>query len=123
MPAANSSYKALGEQDQRRYSMYAVIVTGGKQYKVAEGEFLKVEKLEIATGESVTFDRVLLVGNGDDVTIGAPVVDGAKVVAEVVSQGRHDKIRIIKFRRRKHHMKRQGHRQWFTEIKITGIQA
>jgi len=103
--------------------MYAVIVTGGKQYKVAEGEFLEVEKLEVATGESVTFDRVLLVGNGDDVKIGAPVVDGAKVVAEVVSQGRHDKVTIIKFRRRKHHMKRQGHRQWFTEIKITGIQA
>ncbi|GGK01860.1 50S ribosomal protein L21 [Pseudomonas matsuisoli] len=103
--------------------MYAVIVTGGKQYKVAEGEFLKVEKLEVATGESITFDRVLLVANGDDVTIGAPVVDGAKVVAEVVSQGRHDKVSIIKFRRRKHHMKRQGHRQWFTEIKITGIQA
>ena len=86
-------------------------------------EFLKVEKLEVATGESVTFDRVLLIGNGDDVKIGAPVVDGAKVVAEVVSQGRHDKVTIIKFRRRKHHMKRQGHRQWFTEIKITGIQA
>ena len=103
--------------------MYAVIVTGGKQYKVAEGEFLNHEKLEVATGESVTFDRVLLVGNGDDVKIGAPVVDGAKVVAEVVSQGRHDKVTIIKFRRRKHHMKRQGHRQWFTEIKITGIQA
>ena len=103
--------------------MYAVIVTGGKQYKVAEGEFLKVEKLEVATGESLTFDRVLLVANGDDVKIGAPVVDGAKVTAEGVSQGRHDKIRIIKFRRRKHHMKRQGHRQWFTEIKITGIQA
>ncbi|MBF7730227.1 50S ribosomal protein L21 [Pseudomonas sp. N040] len=103
--------------------MYAVIVTGGKQYKVAEGEFLKIEKLEIATGESVTFDRVLLIGNGDDVQIGAPVVNGAKVVAEVVAQGRHDKIRIIKFRRRKHHMKRQGHRQWYTEIKITGIQA
>ena len=103
--------------------MYAVIVTGGKQYKVAEGEFLKVEKLELATGESFTLDRVLLIANGDDVKIGAPVVDGAKVTAEVVSQGRHDKIRIIKFRRRKHHMKRQGHRQWFTEIKITGIQA
>lgn len=103
--------------------MYAVIVTGGKQYKVAEGEFLKVEKLEVATGEAITFDRVLLVANGDDVKIGAPVVDGAKVVAEVVSQGRHDKVRIIKFRRRKHHMKRMGHRQWFTEIKITGIQA
>jgi len=67
--------------------------------------------------------RVLLIGNGDDVQIGAPVVDGAKVVAEVVSQGRHDKVRIIKFRRRKHHMKRQGHRQWFTEVKITGIKG
>ena len=93
------------------------------RYKVAEGEFLKIEKLEVATGESVTFDRVLLVANGEEVTIGAPVVAGAKVVAEVVSQGRHDKVRIIKFRRRKHHMKRMGHRQWFTEIKITGIQA
>jgi large subunit ribosomal protein L21 len=123
MPTHTYFYKASGEQVLRRKSMYAVIVTGGKQYKVAEGEFLKVEKLEIATGESVTFDRVLLVGNGDEVQIGAPVVDGAKVVAEVVAQGRHDKIRIIKFRRRKHHMKRQGHRQWYTEIKITGIQA
>ncbi|NVL46043.1 50S ribosomal protein L21 [Pseudomonas syringae pv. actinidiae] len=83
----------------------------------------EIEKLEIATGESVTFDRVLLVGNGDDVNIGAPVVAGATVVAEVISQGRHDKVRIIKFRRRKHHMKRMGHRQWYTEIKITGIQA
>ena len=103
--------------------MYAVIVTGGKQYKVTEGEYLKVEKLELAAGEALTFDRVLLVGNGDDVTIGAPVVEGAKVSAEVVSQGRHDKVTIIKFRRRKHHMKRQGHRKWFTEIKIAGIQA
>lgn len=103
--------------------MYAVIVTGGKQYKVAEGEFLKIEKLDVATGESIAFDQVLLVGNGDDVQIGAPVVAGAKVTAEVIAQGRHDKVRIIKFRRRKHHMKRQGHRQWFTEIKITGIQA
>ena len=103
--------------------MYAVIVTGGKQYKVAEGEYLKIEKLEEATGNSIAFDRVLLVGNGEDVKIGAPVVEGAKVTAEVVSQGRHDKIRIIKFRRRKHSMKRQGHRQWFTEVKITGIQA
>lgn len=103
--------------------MYAVIVTGGKQYKVAEGEFLKIEKLDVATGESIAFEQVLLVGNGDDIKIGAPVVEGAKVTAEVIAQGRHDKIRIIKFRRRKHHMKRQGHRQCFTEIKITGIQA
>ena len=103
--------------------MYAVIVTGGKQYKVTEGEFLKVEKLDVATGEAINLDRILLVANGDDVKIGLPVVEGAKVTAEVVSHGRHDKVLIIKFRRRKHHMKRQGHRQWFTEIKITGIQA
>ncbi|MCL4112720.1 UNVERIFIED_CONTAM: hypothetical protein GTU68_052167 [Idotea baltica] len=103
--------------------MYAVIVTGGKQYKVTEGEYLKVEKIEVSTGEKIDFDRVLLVANGDDVKIGAPVVSGAKVIAEVVAQGRHDKVNIIKFRRRKHHMKRQGHRQWFTEIKITSIQA
>ncbi|HDZ56633.1 MAG TPA: 50S ribosomal protein L21 [Pseudomonas xinjiangensis] len=103
--------------------MYAVIVTGGKQYKVAEGEFLRVEKLEAETGSTISFDRVLLIGNGDDVTIGAPVIDGATVTAEINSHGRGDKIRIIKFRRRKHHMKRQGHRQWYTEIKITGISA
>lgn len=83
----------------------------------------QVEKLDVATGEAIDFDRVLLVANGEDVKIGLPVVEGAKVTAEVVSHGRHDKVRIIKFRRRKHHMKRQGHRQWFTEIKITGIQA
>ncbi|BEH13471.1 50S ribosomal protein L21 [Marinobacter shengliensis] len=103
--------------------MYAVIVSGGKQHRVKEGETLKLEKLEVETGGSVEFDRVLLVANGDDVKVGAPVVDGAKVIAEVVSHGRHDKINIIKFRRRKHHMKRQGHRQWFTEVKITGIQG
>ena len=103
--------------------MYAVIVSGGKQHRVKEGETLKLEKLEVETGGSVEFDRVLLVANGDDVKVGAPVVEGAKVTAEVVSHGRHDKINIIKFRRRKHHMKRQGHRQWYTEIKITGITA
>ncbi len=103
--------------------MYAVIVTGGKQYKVAEGEFLKIEKLDVPVGEAISFDRVLLIGNGEDVKIGAPVVDGAKVTAEVIDQGRHDIVTIIKFRRRKHSMKRQGHRQWYTEVKITGIQA
>jgi len=103
--------------------MYAVIVTGGKQYKVREGERLKVEKIEAATGEVLTFDRVLLVGKDESVQIGTPVVEGAKVTGEVIAQGRHKKIRIIKFRRRKHHMKQQGHRQWFTEIKITGIAA
>ncbi|ANF59318.1 50S ribosomal protein L21 [Halotalea alkalilenta] len=102
--------------------MYAVIKSGGKQYRVKEGQRIKLEKLEIATGESFDFDQVLLIG-GDEVKVGAPLVDGAKVTAEVVSHGRGDKVTIIKFRRRKHHMKRQGHRQWFTEVKITGISA
>ncbi|KKN84038.1 hypothetical protein LCGC14_0293670 [marine sediment metagenome] len=123
MPATNDSNQALGEQDYGESNMYAVIVTGGKQYKVVEGEYLKVEKLEVETGASIEFDRVLLVADGDDVKIGAPVVEGAKVTAEIRAHGRGDKIRIIKFRRRKHHMKRQGHRQWYTEIKITGISA
>ena len=103
--------------------MYAVIVSGGKQHRVQEGETLKLEKLEVETGGTVEFDRVLLVADGDDVKVGAPVVDGAKVTAEVVNHGRHDKVQIIKFRRRKHSMKRQGHRQGFTEVKITGIQG
>ena len=103
--------------------MYAVIKSGGKQYRVQEGQTLKLEKLEVPTGETIEFDQVLLVADGDDVTIGAPMVDGAKVAAEIVSHGRGEKIRIIKFRRRKHSMKRQGHRQWFTEVKITGISA
>ncbi|MCH8499310.1 MAG: 50S ribosomal protein L21 [Marinobacter sp.] len=103
--------------------MYAVIVSGGKQHRVAEGETLKLEKIEVETGSTVEFDRVLLVANGDDVKVGAPVVEGAKVTAEVLGHGRGEKIHIIKFRRRKHHMKRQGHRQWFTEVKITGIKG
>lgn len=103
--------------------MYAVIKSGGKQYRVQEGQTLKLEKLEVATGDSLDFDQVLLVADDDDVKVGAPLVDGAKVTAEVVSHGRGEKIRIIKFRRRKHSMRRQGHRQWFTEVKITGISA
>ncbi|MGS2742321.1 50S ribosomal protein L21 [Halomonas sp. LS-001] len=103
--------------------MYAVIKSGGKQYRVEEGQTLKLEKLEIPTGETIEFDEVLLVADGDDVTVGAPMVEGAKVSAEIVDHGRAKKINIIKFRRRKHSMKRQGHRQWFTEVKITGISA
>ncbi len=103
--------------------MYAVIVTGGKQYRVEEGQTLKVEKIETATGEAVVLEKVLLIGNGDDVKIGQPVVEGAKVTAEVIAHGRHKKVKIIKFRRRKHSMKQMGHRQWFTELKITGISA
>ena len=101
--------------------MFAVIVTGGKQYRVQEGQTLKVEKLIAEAGANVDFDRVLLVSNGDDIKVGAPVVDGAKVSAEVVSHGRGDKVKIIKFRRRKHSRKQMGHRQWFTQIKITKI--
>jgi large subunit ribosomal protein L21 len=101
--------------------MYAVIKSGGKQHRVIEGETLKVEKLELATGDSLTFDEILMVGEGDAVKIGAPYVDGSSVNAEILSHGRHDKINIVKFRRRKHHRKQMGHRQWYTEIKITGI--
>ena len=103
--------------------MYAVIKTGGKQYRVEEGDVVRIEKIEVATGESVDFDQVLLVANGDDVKVGQPMLDGAKVTAEVLEQGRHKKIKIVKFRRRKHSRKQQGHRQWFTEVKITGINA
>ncbi|AWX13896.1 50S ribosomal protein L21 [Mergibacter septicus] len=103
--------------------MYAVFQSGGKQHRVSEGQVVRLEKLEVATGEAVEFDSVLMVVNGEDVKIGAPVLAGAKVVAEVVSHGRGDKVKIVKFRRRKHSRKQQGHRQWFTEVKITGINA
>tara|TARA_B100000676_G_scaffold310742_1_gene378248 strand:+ start:3829 stop:4140 length:312 start_codon:yes stop_codon:yes gene_type:complete len=103
--------------------MYAVIKTGGKQYRVEEGDVVRIEKIEVATGESVDFDQVLLVANGDDVKVGQPVLEGAKVTAEVLEQGRHKKIKIVKFRRRKHSRKQQGHRQWYTAVKITGIQG
>ena len=101
--------------------MYAVIESGGKQHRVVEGETLKLEKLEVATGETIEFDRVLMLGAGADVKIGAPVVEGGKVTAEVVTHGRHEKIRIVKFNRRKHYRNETGHRQWYTEVKITGI--
>lgn len=101
--------------------MYAVIKTGGKQYRVTEGEILKVEKLDTAAGESLEISDVLLIANGEELKVGAPVIEGARVTAEVISHGRGPKIRIIKFKRRKHHRKQMGHRQWFTELKITGI--
>ncbi len=102
--------------------MYAVIESGGKQHRVVEGETLKLEKIEVATGESLEFDKVLMVG-GDAVKIGTPLLEGAKVTAEVVSHGRHDKVKIVKFNRRKHYRRETGHRQWYTEVKITGISA
>ena len=100
--------------------MYAVLVTGGKQYRVAQGETLRVEKLEAEPGSEVTFDDILMLGDSDGIKLG-DALNGASVTAKVVGHGRADKVRIIKFRRRKHHMKRQGHRQHYTEIEITGI--
>ena len=101
--------------------MYAVIKTGGKQYRVTQGETLRVETLEASEGDAVEFDHVLMVGEGEDVKIGTPLVDGGKVTATVKAHGRAKKVEIIKFRRRKHHMKKMGHRQNYTEVEITGI--
>jgi large subunit ribosomal protein L21 len=98
--------------------MYAVIRTGGKQYRVIPGEKLKVEKLSGEVGSDITLDKVLMIADGDDVTIGAPLIAGATVPATVISHGRGDKVMIFKFRRRKHYRKTQGHRQSYTEIQI-----
>ncbi len=103
--------------------MYAVIVTGGKQYRVMKGEVLRVEKLDAEPGASIELNNVLLVGNGEKITVGTPTVAGAKVSATIKDHGRLDKVRIVKFRRRKHHRKQMGHRQHYTEIEITGISA
>jgi large subunit ribosomal protein L21 len=103
--------------------MYAVIKTGGKQYRVAVGEKLKIEQIPAEVGSQITLDQVMLVGSGDAVTVGTPLVKGASVAATVLAQARHDKVRIFKLRRRKHYKKSQGHRQHFTEILISGITA
>ena len=101
--------------------MYAVVVTGGKQYRVMKGETLRVEKLDVEAGQNIDITDVLLLGDGEKITIGTPNIQGAKVTATVKSHGRLDKIRIVKFRRRKHHRKQMGHRQHYSEIEITGI--
>lgn len=103
--------------------MYAVIKAGGKQYKVAAGEKILVEKIAADIGQQITIDQVLAIGSGADLTVGAPLVAGASVTATVVSQGRHDKVRIFKMRRRKHYQKRGGHRQSFTELEISAVTA
>ena len=102
--------------------MFAVIQTGGKQYRVAEGDKLRVEKLNGDVGAKVTFDKVLLLG-GESVKVGTPLVSGAKVSAEIVAQGRDKKLIVFKFRRRKNYRRKAGHRQPFTELKITGVSA
>ena len=103
--------------------MYAVIVSGGKQYRVQEGDTLKLETLPGDIGSDFNFEKVLMIGEGDSIKMGSPLLDGCKVTATIVSNGRGKKIRIIKFRRRKHHEKWQGHRQNYTEVKITQIKA
>ena len=103
--------------------MYAVIKSAGNQYKFAEGETLKIEKLEVEPGKKVTFKEVLMIADGENVQVGSPLVEKASVEAKVVSQGKGKKVNILKFKRRKHSMKQQGHRQLFTEIKIGKIKA
>ena len=103
--------------------MYAVISTGGKQYKLAQGDVCRVEKLDAEEGASVEIDKVLMIADGDNINIGTPFVDGGKVTATVKSHGRAKKVEIMKFRRRKHHQKRTGHRQYYTEIEVTAISA
>ncbi|MDR0480797.1 MAG: 50S ribosomal protein L21 [Gallionellaceae bacterium] len=103
--------------------MYAVIKTGGKQYRVSAGEVLKIETVSGDVGSAVVLDKVLMVGEGDSVSVGKPLLTGASVQATIVSHGRHDKVRIFKMKRRKHYQKRQGHRQNYTEIRIDGITA
>lgn len=103
--------------------MYAVIQTGGKQYRVEEGQTLKLEKLEAEDGADIEFDKVLMVKSDDGLKVGSPFIESGKVTAKVQSQGRHKKIKILKFKRRKQHMKQMGHRQYYTEVQITGISA
>jgi len=122
---ADATPKTLRKQPIifRSSTMYAVIKTGGKQYRVQAGEKIKVEQIPADVGSQIVLDQVLMVGTGETVTIGAPLVAGAQVNATVVSQGRHDKVKIFKMRRRKHYQKRQGHRQNYTEIQIGEIKA
>lgn len=101
--------------------MYAVIKTGGKQYRVVAGEKLKVEQIPADVGAEITLDQVLMVGEGESVKIGAPLIAGAKVTAKVIAHGRGPKVKIFKMRRRKHYQKHQGHRQNYTEIQISNI--
>lgn len=103
--------------------MHAVIYSGGKQYRVQEGDVLKLEKLPVEAGSTIDFDQVLMVGEGESVKIGKPYLSGCVVKASIVEHGRHQKIKILKFRRRKHHMKRMGHRQSYTQVKILEIKA
>ena len=103
--------------------MYAVFKTGGKQYRATTGDVIKVEKIEAEKGATVELDQVLMVGEGEDVKVGATYLEGGKVTATVVDHGRREKIKVIKFKRRKNYRKQMGHRQYFTQLEITGIDA
>jgi large subunit ribosomal protein L21 len=103
--------------------MYAVIKTGGKQYRVIQGETLKIETVAGDVGSAIVLDKVLMIGNGDTLSVGKPLLAGASVSATIIANGRHDKVKIFKMRRRKHYQKHQGHRQNYTEIRIDGISA
>jgi large subunit ribosomal protein L21 len=109
--------------ESKEAHMYAVIKTGGKQFKVAAGEKIKVEQIAADVGQEIVIDQVLAVGSGDNLTIGTPLVAGATVKATVVAHGKHDKVRIFKMRRRKHYQKHGGHRQTYTELEIGAIGA
>ena len=116
-------HRAWAENIPRKAHMYAVIKTGGKQYKVAAGEKIKVEQIAADVGQEIVIDQVLAVGNGGDLQVGTPLVAGASVKATVVAHGKHDKVRIFKMRRRKHYQKHQGHRQTYTELQISAVSA
>ncbi len=103
--------------------MYAVITTGGKQYRIAQGDVIRVEKLDGDEGSSVDFDRVLMIGNGDEVTLGTPYIDGSVVSGTIKNHGRGKKILVVKFRRRKNYRKQMGHRQAYTDVEITDIKT
>ena len=103
--------------------MFAVFLSGGKQHRVNEGDVLKLERLKAEPGDDIEFDKVLLVVDGDDVSVGQPYVEGGRIKARVLGHDRGKKIRVIKFKRRKNYLRRQGHRQWYTEVRITGIMA
>ena len=103
--------------------MFAVFLSGGKQHRVNEGDVLKLERLKAEPGDDIEFDKVLLVADGGDVSVGQPYVEGGRIKARVLGHDRGKKIRVIKFKRRKNYLRRQGHRQWYTEVRITGIMA
>lgn len=103
--------------------MFAVFLSGGKQHRVNEGDVLELERLKAEPGDDIEFDKVLLVADGDDVSVGQPYVEGGRIKARVLGHDRGKKIRVIKFKRRKNYLRRQGHRQWYTEVRITGIMA